>query len=182
MEQKDRKDINETEESSKKTPDDQVPEKKYSEENNDKNIINIKPEDLDEILKQLKERFDLDDDNIKIVKIERKKTNLKDVIYSTVISFLFDLILIVSLDGFIGYAEENFSLIIFSLIFSVIELIFRKILMKYFFRLMFQTLGLIIIPITIFSFLIAWLITPGLYIESEQRLILFFILFSGATS
>jgi len=144
----------------------------------EKNSMNISPEELNQILNQLKEKFDVEEGNIRIVKIEKKRASFKEVLISIVLSYLFDFILIVSLNGYIGFTEYNiFNLLLFSLIFSTIEYISKRLMMRYFFKLMFASLGTILIPVTIISFVFAWLLIPELSLESDNKVFLFFIIF-----
>jgi hypothetical protein len=147
-------------------------------DNDEKNIIKVKPEDLDKLLDELKRKYNLEDENIRIVKIERKKPTVKQTVLQALFTLLFDFILIIAISGYIGFADiEILSLLYVSLIFSSLELIFKWILMRYFPKLMFYSLGSISIPITIISFLVAIEIPNGISMLKTDRLILFLIIF-----
>lgn len=138
--------------------------------------LDISPEDIHQLLDELKEKYNIKDDNIKIVKIQ-KKNSPKMIILGTFLSYLFDWVVIISLNGYLNYAEfDFFRLTLFSLLFSTIELILKGLMMKYFSKIVFTSFGLAIIPITIISMMIAWIVI-GVNPGKNDFLILFFILF-----
>ncbi|NLD27016.1 MAG: hypothetical protein GX661_06620 [Acholeplasmataceae bacterium] len=149
-------------------------DKKQEEQNEDKKVI-LTPEELNDFLEELKEKYNIGEENIKIVKIERKKPPLKILIVSFLLSYLFDFLLIIALNGYLGFTTYNiWKLLLFSVIFSTLELLIREILMRFFPKLMFYSLGTILIPISISALLLAWWITG---LEAKDNYALFFIIF-----
>ena len=169
------KDKDKKEKYDEKETDKKLQEKKYKKKS-DMDKLDISPEDINQLLDELKEKYNIKDDNIKIVRIQ-KKSSPKMIILGTILSFLFDWVVIISLNGYLNYAEFNFlRLTLFSLLFSTIELILKQLMMKYFSKIIFTSFGLVVIPITIISMMIAWIaigVNPG----KNDILILFFILF-----
>lgn len=157
----------------------QEPEKKTKEnepENKpDKPDYNISVDDLEDLLEQIKKDYNLDGKNVKIVRVEKKKVSWKERIMNIAITYLFDFILLVSIGGYLGFTEKIWNLLIFSLIFSTIESLLRFLMMKYFSKLMFLSLGTISIPITASSFLFSMMIFR--ITINNDRVILFLILF-----
>ncbi len=152
--------------------------KDKNKENQDNNEIKFSPEELSNLIEELKEKYNIGDENIRIVKVERKKPNLKRVLISFLLSYFFDFILIISLNGYLAFAPYDFwRLLLFSIIFSTSEILIRELMMKYYPKLMFNSFGLILIPITILALIFAWWVTPGLVTDSTNDLILFFIIF-----
>ena len=138
----------------------------------------IPQEELEKMLKQLQEQYNLDGEKVKVVQIRRRKVTIKEIILSVVFGYFLDLFLTMALSGYLAFAENDFlSIILFSLIFTTLETILKQLLMKYIFRLMLMSFGMITIPLTIISFVLAVLITPGLTILDTGRMILFFIIF-----
>lgn len=134
--------------------------------------------DLEDLLEQLQKEYNLDKKDIKVVQFRKRKMSTKEILLSVLFGFLLDLVIIVALNGYLKFT--NFSVLnitLFSLFFTVIETTLRQILMKYVFRLMLMSFGLISIPITIISFVLAILIVPGFVVENTGKLILFFIIF-----
>lgn len=169
------KDKDKKEKYDEKETDKKLQEKKYKKKS-DMDKLDISPEDINQLLDELKEKYNIKDDNIKVVRIQ-KKSSPKMIILGTILSFLFDWVVIISLNGYLNYAEFNFlRLTLFSLLFSTIELILKQLMMKYFSKIIFTSFGLVVIPITIISMMIAWIaigVNPG----KNDILILFFILF-----
>jgi hypothetical protein len=145
------------------------------EEQHEENKVIFTPEDLDDFLEELKEKYNLGDDKIKIVKIERKKPPLKVLLVSFLLSYLFDFLLIIALNGYLAFTTYNiWKLFFFSIIFSTLELLIREIMMRFFPKLMFYSLGSILIPISIAALMLAWWIMG---LEARNNFVLFFIIF-----
>ena len=160
-----------------------VPQKKELKNEKKKSKDDLSLDEIENLLNQLKEQIDLNGENVKIIKIDRSKPSVKSQIIEALATYVFDFILIISLNGYLKFAESNFfQLLIFSLIFSTIELILRSFLIRYFLRFMIASLGTILIPITILSFIIAWLVIPGLEMTSSGSTLLFIFIFLIARS
>jgi|SRR5690554_2861641 len=151
---------------------------KKQHKNKNNNVRKESSQEFENLLKQLEDQYNLDRKNIKVVKIKQRKISFKDMILSILIGYLLDLILIIALNGYLGFADYDIkSIFLFSFIFTTIETVLKQILMKFIFRLMLMSFGTVTIPLTIVSFIMAVLITPRLEINSTGRLILFFIIF-----
>ncbi|MCK9537054.1 MAG: hypothetical protein M0R05_05705 [Bacilli bacterium] len=138
----------------------------------------IPQRELQKMLKQLQEQYNLDSEKVKVVQIKRRKVTVKEIILSVVFGYLLDLFLTMALNGYLAFADYDFlSIILFSLIFTTIETVLKQFFIKYIFRLVLMSFGMITIPLTIISFVIAVLVTPGLTILHTGRMILFFIIF-----
>lgn len=145
-------------------------------EKKDSEKLGIDPELLDRIVTELEEKYDLKKEDIKILKIDkdmkRKKTILKDFLF-----WAFDFLLIISLHGYLSFSEPNIlKLLLYSIVFYIIELTIRIILNKYYQKLVFYSFGLIMVPVTIIALLLANMVV-GLKFIDNDKMILFFILF-----
>lgn len=150
---------------------------KKQKENKDDDL-RLTPEDLKKFIEELKDRYNIDEENIRIVKIERRKPNPKQILLSFLFSYFSDFILIISLNGYLGFAPyEFFRILLFSVIFSTTEILIRELMMKYYPKLMFYSFGTILFPITITALIFAWWVTPGLKADSYNNLVVFFIIF-----
>jgi hypothetical protein len=166
-------------EPNKKIQDEKEPENKTKdnepENKSDNSNFNISVDDLEDLLDQIKKDYNLDGKNVKIVRVEKRKLSWKEQILNIVITYLFDFTLLVSISGYLGFTEKIGNLLIFSLIFSTIESVLRSLMMKYFAKLMFLSLGTISIPITALSFLFSMMIFR--ITINNDRVILFLIIF-----
>lgn len=153
-------------------------EKEEREEQEKKEKKQLTPEDLIGFIEELKERFDIDDANIRIVKIERRKPNWKEVLLFLLFTYLLDFVLIIALNGYLGFAPYDlFRLFLFSVIFTTTDILGRELMMRYFPKLMFYSFGTIVFPISTAALIFAWWVTPDLAINSFNNLIAFFIIF-----
>lgn len=135
-------------------------------------------QEFEDLLDKLKEQYNLDRNDLKIVRVTKKKITLRNMLFPLLFSFLLDLVIIVALNGYLQYTDADFlRLLLFSVLFTIIEAILKQLLMRYIFRLILMSFGLITIPITIVSFVLAIIIVPGFNIENTGKLILFFIIF-----
>ncbi|MGD9886646.1 MAG: hypothetical protein AB7T03_01630 [Bacilli bacterium] len=133
---------------------------------------------VDELKDQLEEKGE-----IQLVRINPKKPTWKSILVTSILSFLFDLLLIISINGYLEFTESNILNIIFlSVLFSVIELILKRLVTHYFFRIVISSFGLIYIPIMIISFILAWMIIPNLEPLSSGKTLIFFLIFIVARS
>lgn len=157
----------------------QEPEKDLKKEE-DKKELSPDPsrELLDKIIQEYREKGHFESEKLKVAKVRVVKLTIKHFLLSLFINYLFDLLLSIALNGYLAFAEYDLSsIVLFSIIFTTVETILRHILTKYSMRLVLMSFGMITIPITIISFVLAVLVTPGLVILSTGRLILFFIIF-----
>jgi len=156
----------------------EVKEKQKQNDIEEKQSSDDVKKEIDNLLKEIENRYNIDKENIKLVRIPQKKVTLKRVLLSLLLGYLLDLFLVIALNGYLAFAEYDIiRIIIFASIFTVTEVLLKQILAKYIFKLMVMSFGLITIPITIISFIFAFIATPGLIIESVGRFILFFVIF-----
>lgn len=141
--------------------------------------INIDPEILEKLVSELEEKYDLKKENIKVIKVKRTprrnmifKYSLREVFF-----WLMDFAVIIALNGYLKFSEPNFlKLLLFSIIFYVIEFVSRIIIQKYYQKLVIFSFGTIMLPITIISLILSNLVV-NLDIYSTDNLIAFYILF-----
>ncbi len=157
----------------------QEPEKDLKKEEDKKELTpDPSRELLDKIIQEYREKGHFESEKLKVAKVRVVKLTIKHFLLSLFINYLFDLLLSIALNGYLAFAEYDLSsIVLFSIIFTTVETILRHILTKYSMRLVLMSFGMITIPITIISFVLAVLVTPGLVILSTGRLILFFIIF-----
>lgn len=157
----------------------QEPEKDLKKEEDKKELTpDPSRELLDKIIQEYREKGHFESEKLKVAKVRVVKLTIKHFLLSLFINYLFDLLLSIALNGYLEFAEYDLSsIVLFSIIFTTVETILRHILTKYSMRLVLMSFGMITIPITIISFVLAVLVTPGLVILSTGRLILFFIIF-----
>lgn len=140
--------------------------------------LDIDPEVLDKIVSELEEKYNLKKENIKIVKVKaepQKRTFLK-VLLKDILFWMFDFLLIISLNGYLRFSELHLvKLLLFSIVFYIIELAARVAINKYYQKLIIYSFGTVMIPVTIIALMLAQLVT-GLTFESAN-MILFFIFF-----
>lgn len=140
-------------------------------------------EDLDHLVDEIKEQLEDESDEIRVVRINPKKPSWKSRILDNALSFVFDALLVVSLNGYLNYAESHiWNLLLLSLLFSIIELVLRKLVARYFFKLLITSLGTIMVPLMVISFILAWLIIPGVEPTSNGQVMIFFVVFIIARS
>lgn len=143
------------------------------------NQVEIDPEVLEKIVNELEEKYNLKKENIKIVKVQKeqlKQKFLRTLFYSFLF-WVFDFLLIISLNGYLHFAEfEVFSLLIYSVVFYIIELAGRTVIEKYYKKLILYSFGTIMLPVTIVALLLAHLAT-GLEFLNNSDMMAFFILF-----
>lgn len=145
----------------------------------DPNRVEIDPEVLEKIVTELEEKYNLKKENIKIVKVHKEpasKSILK-VILSSLLLWVFDFLLIVALNGYLEFAPNDIiHLLIYSIVFYIIELSGRVIIDKYYKKFILYSFGTIMLPVTIVALLLAHLAT-GLEFLNNSDMIAFFILF-----
>ncbi|HNZ50551.1 MAG TPA: hypothetical protein PK087_01590 [Bacilli bacterium] len=137
-------------------------------------------EQIDHLVEELRDQLE-EEGEIRFVRINPKKPSWKTIIITTVLSFIFDLLLIVSINGYLEFTDSKIlNIIMLSVLFSVVELILKQVLNRYFFRLVISSFGLVYIPVMIVAFIIAWLFTPDLEPSSNGKVLLFFLIFMVA--
>ncbi|MGD9605803.1 MAG: hypothetical protein AB7V00_06650 [Bacilli bacterium] len=137
---------------------------------------------IDHLVEELKDQLE-ENEEIQFVRINPKKPSWKSILITTLLSFVFDFLLIISINGYLEFTESKIlNIILLSVLFSVIELILKRLTTRYFFRFIISSFGLIYVPIMIVSFIIAWLLTPNLEPFSNGKVLLFFLIFIVARS
>lgn len=158
-------------------------EKQDTKQNPNQNKENIDPEVLEKIVSELEKKYDLKKENIKILKVQTTtgRTRLYRNILRDSLFWLFDLLLIFALQGYLKFAESSIDLfviklILFSLVFYIIELITRAVITKYYQKLIVYSFGTVMIPVTVIALVLSQL-TVGLKFTDNDKMIAFFILF-----
>lgn len=158
-------------------------EKQDTKQNPNQNKENIDPEVLEKIVSELEKKYNLKKDNIKILKVQTTtgRTRLYRNILRDSLFWLFDLLLIFALQGYLKFAESSIDLfviklILFSLVFYIIELITRAVITKYYQKLIVYSFGTVMIPVTVIALVLSQL-TVGLKFTDNDKMIAFFILF-----
>lgn len=158
-------------------------EKQDTKQNPNQNKENIDPEVLEKIVSELEKKYDLKKENIKILKVQTTtgRTRLYRNILRDSLFWLFDLLLIFALQGYLKFAESSrdlivIELILFSLVFYIIELITRAVITKYYQKLIVYSFGTVMIPVTVIALVLSQL-TVGLKFTDNDKMIAFFILF-----
>lgn len=158
-------------------------EKKTEKETRPEEPGELDQEDLDHLVDEIKEQLDEESGEIRVIRINPKRPSWKSLLLDNALSFIFDALLVVSLNGYLDYAEGHiWNLLLLSLQFSIIELVLRGLVSRYFFKLMITSLGTIMIPLMIISFILAWLIIPGVEPNSNGQVMIFFVVFIIARS
>ncbi|HHW99819.1 MAG TPA: hypothetical protein GX740_00750 [Acholeplasmataceae bacterium] len=158
-------------------------EKQDTKQNPNQNKENIDPEVLEKIVSELEKKYNLKKDNIKILKVQTTtgRTRLYRNILRDSLFWLFDLLLIFALQGYLKFADSSIDLfviklILFSLVFYIIELITRAVITKYYQKLIVYSFGTVMIPVTVIALVLSQL-TVGLKFTDNDKMIAFFILF-----
>lgn len=158
-------------------------EKQDTKQNPNQNKENIDPEVLEKIVSELEKKYNLKKENIKILKVQTTtgRTRLYRNILRDSLFWLFDLLLIFALQGYLKFAESSrdlivIELILFSLVFYIIELITRAVITKYYQKLIVYSFGTVMIPVTVIALVLSQL-TVGLKFTDNDKMIAFFILF-----
>lgn len=158
-------------------------EKQDTKQNPNQNKENIDPEVLEKIVSELEKKYDLKKENIKILKVQTTtgRTRLYRNILRDSLFWLFDLLLIFALQGYLKFADSSIDLfviklILFSLVFYIIELITRAVITKYYQKLIVYSFGTVMIPVTVIALVLSQL-TVGLKFTDNDKMIAFFILF-----
>src|SRR5690554_55976 len=158
-------------------------EKQDTKQNPNQNKENIDPEVLEKIVSELEKKYNLKKENIKILKVQTTtgRTRLYRNILRDSLFWLFDLLLIFALQGYLKFAESSIDLfviklILFSLVFYIIELITRAVITKYYQKLIVYSFGTVMIPVTVIALVLSQL-TVGLKFTDNDKMIAFFILF-----
>ena len=147
-------------------------------DNLDNEKLEIDPEVLDKIVSELEEKYNLKKENIKIVKVkaEPQKHAFLKALFKDILFWIFDFLLIISLNGYLQFTEFDIvKLLIFSIVFYIIELVAKITLNKYYHKILVYSFGTVMIPVTIIALMVAQFVT-GLAFESDN-MILFFIFF-----
>ena len=104
--------------------------------------------ELNTIIKQLTEEFGINDADLQVVNMTKKKNRVRQVISDLIINFLLSVILMFSFSGLIpwaGYKGSFVMLVFFALYYSGVEVIIHFIFLKVFKKYIFKTFGLILI-------------------------------------
>jgi tryptophan-rich sensory protein len=139
-------------------------------------IENAKKE-LENMLKQVEEQYGVDREQIKVVKIKLPGRSAKNIILDTIMTLVFNIILILSISGYIIWTKASpLELLYFAIAYSVIEIVLKNILNIFFVKLIIKSFGLITIVPSIVAILLVIIITNFVTITSSLRYIVMFVL------
>lgn len=126
---------------------------------------------IKQAINEIKEGYGLETDDIKLVNVIKKKTKVP-FLSQMLLGLVMQIILLISFSGLINYCTYNknfFSLVLFVLYFSGIEFLLKLIISLFFKKLLFKTMGLIML----IPFIVAVVITLifPIFITFESRLL-----------
>lgn len=154
-------------------------EKKNEVENKEKEKSDLEEEVIERIVNELEEKYNLKKENIKIVKVGNQgfKPSIFKIVLKELLFWLFDFLLIIALHGYFRFPESNpLNLLLFSIVFYIIEMSGRTIINRYFKKLLLYSFGTVMLPITVVALILAQLATN---IELSDNILLFVIVFIG---
>lgn len=131
--------------------------------------------ELNAIIKQLTEEFGINDTDLQVVNMTKKRNKFIQAVSEALISFLLSTILMFSFSGLIPWATYKGSfvmLLFFALYYSGVEVLTRFIVLKAFKKLIFKTFGLILL----LPLIISIVLSIFLPIFVEVKSILLFVL------
>lgn len=134
------------------------------------------PEDLQRFLNDLS-----DNEKIKKRQIIGFTNRLVKNMYLNLLLFLaLNTTLIFAIDGYLDLIkhESTLSLLYFSVMFTVIEVVLKEILYRYFPALIFMTIGVIIIIVYVIALVIPLLVIKDFSFKNVSSFIFFFLIFS----
>ncbi len=132
-------------------------------------------EKINAALEELEKQIGIDKKNFKIIKVD---TSLKKVLKEGLIFSLINIILIMSISGFLVWAKVNNILyfLYFALIFSSIELILNIFLNRFASKWIIKTLGLIFYLPPLISLVATTGLSSFIEIVNIYRLLIMFII------
>ncbi len=140
-------------------------------ENKDKNDSNYLEDQENE------EEFDSSIEDISFIEIEEPKYKFLKELPRDILFIIIDLALIMALNGYFDFAKMKLiDVIIFGLVFTIIEFAIKTVVGHYFIKLFTYSLGLITLPIIILSLYLSRIIV-GIEVDDRTNLIWFYILF-----
>ena len=117
--------------------------------------------EINKLIKQITEEYGINEADLKIVNMTKKKNKFRQVSSDIIINFLLSVILMFSFSGLIPWATYKGSfvmLVFFALYYSAVEVVTRFICLKAFKKLILKTFGLILIlPLIISTILCLFL-------------------------
>ena len=121
--------------------------------------VEEKAEELEvqKLIKQITEEYGINESDLKVVNMTKKKNRFKQASVDIIINFLLSVILMFSFSGLIPWATYNGSvlmLVFFSLYYSAMEITLRFILLKVFKKMILKTFGLILLAPLVISAII----------------------------
>lgn len=124
---------------------------------------------ITKMLEDVKEGYGLEGNDVKVIKAYTSKSVMKNFFPQMIAGFILQIILMISFSGLFNYCTYNknfFSLVFFVLYFSSIEFVLKLIIGTLFQKLIFKTMGLIMLVPFIASVVIAIIFPIFVGIES----------------
>lgn len=121
---------------------------------------------------------------IKVVRIGMSNNFFKNLYLDTLFLVFLNVFFILALAGtykFFDFKWLDFNhygyVILFAIVFSMIEILIKFVVFKYMLKLILMTIGTILLFNSVLAFVIALLVTPDIVVTSEVGIITFLILF-----
>lgn len=119
----------------------------------------ISDEDLEFMISEVENRLGIDRSQFKIIK-HKKKPTYKDILFDIFLSLTFNVLLIMSITGFIEWAkfDSPWDVLIFALFFSILEIGIKYMLLFIFRKRLMRTMLLIMTLPTLLAILLSLII------------------------
>ncbi|HHU56020.1 MAG TPA: hypothetical protein GXZ48_04970 [Acholeplasmataceae bacterium] len=149
-----------------------------------KKDFNEEESELDKMLKQVEEQFGIDPSQVKIVRVNTPPRSNKSFIIDTLITIILNIILVLSISGYIIWSKYDsiLDLVWFVISFSIIEIAIKYLIFKFFFKMVLRTFGLILQIATLLAIPLVILVTDFVEVLSVNKLLLMFIIFFAVRS
>lgn len=143
----------------KKDQNKDLEEQEARKEEKDKDISD---EDLEFMISEVEQRLGIDRSQFKIIK-HKPKRSLKDILFDIVLSLFFNIVLLMSITGFIEWAKftSPLDVLIFALFFSAIEITIKYLLLYIFRKRLLRTMLLIMTLPTLLAILLSLIINDA---------------------
>lgn len=138
-------------------------------------------EEIEKLLEQMEEQTGIKKDDVRVIKIRTPKKTFKAVVLNALYSILINTVLIVSLSGYLVWSKSAtpLQLVYFALMYTGFELLFRNVLVLFFYKWIFKTMGLVL-ALPGFLAVLASILVGSTYVaitSTSMVLVLFLLLF-----
>lgn len=134
-------------------------------------------EEIDKMINELENQLGINKEQVKIVKINIPKRNLKNILIEALFTILINMILILSLSGYIIWAKYNsiFDLVYFTLILSSIEILFNNLIYLFFKKYITLSFGFILYVPILLAIVISLLVYKNIKTTSTGSIMFMFV-------